>query len=193
MDRDPVHQVTRILADLERGDDRDTDTLLSIIYDELRALAGSHFKDDTPGHTLQPTALVHEVYLKLTRAANADWKSRAHFFAVAARAMRQILANHAERKRTEKRGGGRPRVTLLGLATPPGGVDQIDLIALDEALGKLAKLAPRQAQVVEMRFLAGIEMEEIAQVLGTSLSTVNREWRMARAFLECELHGDELR
>ena len=192
MDETPSHEITEMLARIGRADDSATETLLPLLYDQLRALAGSYFQKATPGQTLQPTALVHEAFLKLTRGATPDWESRAHFFAVAARAMRQILANHAESKRAARRGGGRPRVTLSGLATPPDQEAQIDLIDLDEALAKLAELSPEQARIVEMRFLAGVEEREIAHVLGMSERTVRRKWRMARAFLECELGGESL-
>lgn len=188
----PSSEVTELFARIQDGELGAAEALLPLLYRELRAMAGSYFQRQTPGHTLQPTALVHEVFLKLARGQDADWQSRAHFLAVAARAMRQILANHAEKKRAAKRGGGRPRVTLSGLATPPHAERLVDLIDLDDALAALAEVSPRQARIVEMRFLAGIGEEEIAHVLEVSTRTVQREWRMARAFLKCELSGDEL-
>jgi len=181
-----------LFARIEEGELGATEALLPLLYRELRAMAGSYFQRQTPGHTLQPTALVHEAFLKLVRGKTADWKSRAHFFAVAARAMRQILANHAEKKRAAKRGGNMPRVTLSGISTSSARESEVDLIDLDDALVKLATCSPRQAQIVEMRFLAGIEEEEIAHVLDVSARTVQREWRMARAFLQCELSGEAL-
>jgi len=188
MNEPPRHDVTELLGRIGRKDEAATDTLLPLLYDELRALARGCFGTGTPGETLQPTALVHEAYLKLTRNVTPDWQSRAHFMAVAARAMRQILANHAESKRALKRGAGRPRVTLSGVDAKA--VPAVDLIDLDEALGKLAELSPDQARIVEMRFLAGVEVREIGAALDMSERTVRRKWRMARAFLECELGGD---
>ena len=123
-----AREVTEILARIERGDRVAAEALLPLVYDQLRGLARGFFRRQSPGQTLQPTALVHEAFLKLTRCRDIDWESRAHFFAVAARAMRQILANQAERRRAAKRGGGRARVTLSGLGTPPHGESAIDLI-----------------------------------------------------------------
>jgi len=185
-------EITRMLGRIGRGDDQAAEDLLPLLYEELRGLAGGLFGKHHPGQTLQPTALVHEAFLKLTRGENIDWESRAHFFAVAALAMRQILADHADRKRAVKRGGGMPRVTLSGLVTPARTVSEIDLIDLDDALTKLAALSPRQARIVEMRFLAGVEEREIARALGLSERTVRRQWRMARAFLKGELSGEGL-
>ncbi len=180
-------QITEILQRVRRGDDSAAAALLPMVYDELRALAGSYFQAQDPNHTLEPTALVHEAYAKLAGAADDEWQTRAHFFAVAAKAMRQVLADHARRKKAAKRGGDRDRVTLSGLRTPPDGVSQVDLIALDEALEKLSQRYPEQARVVELRFLAGLRLEEAAQVLGVSESTIERKWLMARAWLRREL------
>lgn len=181
-----------MLARAAAGDDLASEALLPLLYDELRALARGFFRSRTPAHKLQPTALVHEAFLKLTRGRDTDWESRAHFLAVAAKAMRQILANHAEARRAAKRGGGRARVTLSGLATPPAAEAQIDLIDLDDALAKLAELSPQQARIVSMRFFAGAEEADIALTLGVSERTVRRQWRMARAFLGNELSGGGL-
>jgi len=184
-------EVTEMLARIEGGDERASDALLVVLYEELRGLARGFFRRRTPGETLQPTALVHEVFLKLTRGCRIDWESRGHFLAVAAKAMRQILANHAERRRAKKRGGDRERVTLAGLGTTPSPAEHIDLIDLDDALGKLAAVSPEQARVVEMRFLAGVSEQEAARALGVSDRTVRRQWRMARAFLRAEMsEGD---
>ena len=191
-DEESPREITEMLGRIGRGDGRATEDLLPLLYEELRGLAGRFFRNENPGQTLQPTALVHEAFIKLTRGEQLDWESRAHFFAVAAMAMRQILANHAEKKRTAKRGGGMPRVTLAGLATPARMASEIDLIDLDDALEKLAALSPKQAKIVELRFLAGVEEREIAHALGMSERTVRRQWRMARAFLKCELSGDDL-
>lgn len=155
-------------------------------------MAGSYFRSQNSDHTLQPTALVHEAFIKLTGSTGVGWKSRAHFFAVAAKAMRQILINHAKAKNTLKRGEGKQRVTLSGLKTPAQSDFEIGIIDLSEVLEKLAEFSPRQVQIVEMRFLAGLSESEIAHVLDLSTRSVRREWRMARAFLKSELSGDSL-
>lgn len=192
MENSSPNEITEILGRIGREDDSAAAALLPLLYQELRAQAVSYFRRENPDHTLQPTALVHEAFIKLTGHAETGWESRAHFFAVAAKAMRQILINHAQGKRAAKRGGGKQRVTLSGLATPLGAESEIDLADLETALTKLAELSPRQAQIVEMRFLAGLDEKEIAHVLDVSTRTIEREWRMARAFLECELSGDGL-
>jgi RNA polymerase sigma-70 factor (ECF subfamily) len=185
--------ITEILARVGRGEEAAAATLLPMVYDELRALAGSFFEHQSPGHTLQPTALVHEAFLKLAQPEAGTWESRAHFFAVAAKAMRQILADHARRKKAAKRGGDQQhRVTLSGLQTPANVEQEIDLIALDEALSKLSELSPRQSQIVEMRFLAGLDEGAVAHVLSVTPRTVQREWRLAKAFLRCELSGNSV-
>ena len=187
-DQEP-REITDLLARAAGGDDLASEALLPLLYDELRALARGYFRRRGAGDTLQPTALVHEAYLKLVRGRDSDWESRAHFRAVAALAMRQVLANHAEKRRAAKRGGDRARVTLSGLGSDSDPVIQIDLIDLDDALGKLAELSPQQARIVELRFLAGAEEAEVAAALGVSERTVRRQWRMARAFLASELSG----
>jgi RNA polymerase sigma factor (TIGR02999 family) len=190
MEEDAAPALTQILARIGRGDELATERLLPLVYAELRALAGSYFRGAGAVHTLQPTALVHEAFIKLTGHVDGPWESRAHFLAVAAKAMRQVLANHAAKRRALKRGGGASRVTLTGVLTPSEDEARIDLIDLDAALSKLDELSPRQARIVEMRFLTGLGVDEIAHVLGISARTVERDWCMARAFLECELEGD---
>lgn len=153
------------------------------IYSELRAIAGNLFRSHGPAHTLQPTALVHEAYLKLAEDSDRTWDSRSHFLAVASKAMRQILIDHHRRKTAQKRGGGEwERLTLSGVeigeATPT-----LDVIALNEALDALERFDPRQAQVVEMRYFGGLTVEEIAEILAVSKTTVESEWRHARAWL----------
>jgi RNA polymerase sigma-70 factor (ECF subfamily) len=183
---EPSATATAILARVRQGDASAAAELLPFVYDELRALASGFFRRQNPNHTLQPTALVHEAFAKLAGWSD-EWESRAQFLAVAAKAMRQVLADHARSKRAAKRGGGRGRVTLSGLATPPVEPTPIDLIALDEALAELSALSPRQGQIVEMRFLAGLDEREIAHVLGVTTRTVQREWRIAKAFLRAAL------
>jgi len=179
--------VTMIIAELSAGDRSAAQRLLPLVYDELRALAGSLFRRQSPDHTLQPTALVHEAFLKLVGAADQGWKSRKHFYDVAAMAMRQLLTDHARRAASQKRGGGVCRVTLAQAATPVDNAPDVDLIALDEALRKLSALDPRQARIVELRYLAGLSVDETAEVIGVSARTVKTDWQMARSFLRREL------
>lgn len=187
----PQGEVTRILQ-LLGGEDADAAAaaLLPLVYDQLRALAASYFARQPVGHTLQPTALVHEAYLKLAGGQNAQWESRAHFFAVAARAMRQILMNHARDKAAAKRGGGWHKITLDEAVTPPGSASrEIDLIALDDALEKLAGLSERQARIIELRYFGGLTIDETAHVLGLGTTTVEDDWHLAKAWLRRELKG----
>ena len=185
-------QVTQILIDVSGGDRQAAARLLPLVYDELRALAGSFFARQTPGHTLQPTALVHEAYLKLADS-DLQWESRAHFFAVAARAMRQILMNHARNKAAAKRGGGWDRITLDEAITPLGSATrEIDLLALDEALDRLATLSERQARVIELRFFGGLTIAEAAHVLGAGTTTIEDDWLLAKAWLARELKKGEM-
>ena len=156
------------------------DTLLPIAYEELRALAASLFARQPASHTLQPTALVHEAYLKLVDQTAVAWNDRSHFFRVAAKAMRQILVDHARARGAKKRGGEHQRISLDGLND--GGM-QLDLMALDEALESLANLDQRAAAVVELRFFAGLGVEEVSQALGVSPRTIEMDWRMAKAWL----------
>ncbi len=156
------------------------------VYEELRALAGAIFQNQHANHTLQPTALVHEAYLKL--ANKHDFVDREHFLATAARAMRQVLINHANAARTHKRGGDYARVTLTGAAQSAAGLDGADAIDLADALAELERLNERQSRIVECRFLAGMTVEETARALDVSARTVQLDWRMARAWLKQRLH-----
>ena len=156
------------------------------VYDELKALAASLFRHQSPGHTLQPTALVHEAYLKLAGGDEAEWKSRTHFFSLAAKAMRQILIDHHRKRSAQKRGSDHQRVTLSG-AELGQGLPEVDILALNEALTRLEEIDERQNRVVELRFFGGLQMDEIADVLGVSKTTVEGEWRHARAWLNREL------
>jgi RNA polymerase sigma factor (TIGR02999 family) len=178
--------VTKILGRIADGHGSAARDLLPLVYDELRRLASSYMRRQAAAHTLQSTALVHEAFIRLVGQSNTRWESRAHFFAVAATAMRQILANHARGKRAEKRGGKRMRVTLSEAIDPAAGPD-VDLLALHDALEKLAALDEQQSRVVELRFFTGMTGEEVAHVLGISQATVKREWRAARAWLNAEL------
>jgi len=187
-------EVTRILGELNAGDGSAAQRLLPLVCDELRALAGSYFRQQPSGHTLQPTAIVHEAYLKLAGGENVQWESRAHFMAVAAKAMRHILMNHARDKAAAKRGGGRQRITLDEGVTPAGNGDrELDLLALDDALGKLSRLSERQATVVELRFFGGLTIVEAAHVLGVGTTTVEDDWHLAKAWLGRELRPGDSR
>jgi RNA polymerase sigma-70 factor, ECF subfamily len=179
--------VTRLLERLSGGDSRAADVLLPVIYDQLRALAGSFLRRESPGHTLQTTALVHEAYLKLVVQDQAKYQGRAHFFAVAAQAMRRILVNHARDANRLKRGGGLRRVDLDESMTVATSEPEVDLVGLDECLERLAALDARKARTVEMRFFAGMTVEDTAEVLGVAPATVKRDWEFARAWLTREL------
>jgi len=184
-----------LLSDLEQGRAAAAEELLPLVYDELRALAGSILRGSRKDHTLQPTALVHEAFAKMVGAANRAeaperrWSSRAHFFAVAAKAMRQVLANYARDRNAAKRGGGDWRRVTLRDAVAATPAFDVDLLALNDAMEKLTEFDARQCKVVELRFFAEMTTEEIAHVLDISPSTVEREWRMARAWLSAELAG----
>jgi RNA polymerase sigma factor (TIGR02999 family) len=181
------------VADLSRVDrpaGSSPDELFEAVYDPLRELARRYLRRERPGHTLQPTALVHEAYFKLVDQSRVDWKGRTHFFAVGAKAMRRILIDYARSRKRAKRGGDWLRVTLSGLAAPPfGDLDPTQLLELHSALEKLAQLDERQARVVELRFFAGLRMSEVAKVLGVSKRTADGDWAKARTWLEQELAG----
>ncbi len=178
-------EVTRLLAAIDAGESGALDRLLPLVYDELRRVADIQLRRERPGHTLQPTALVHETYLKLADA-EVPASSRAHFLAVAARAMRQVLVDHARRRGAAKRGGGWSSTTLTDGAARVE-LDPEELLALDRAL---EELEPRQRQVVECRFFGGMEEAEIAEALGVSDRTIRRDWVKARAWLYRALYPD---
>jgi RNA polymerase sigma-70 factor (ECF subfamily) len=178
-------RVTAILARVQSGDAGASEELFPILYEELRHLAGSYFGNGRGSPTLQPTALVHEAYVKLA-AAEQDFRGRDHFMAVAALAMRQVLADHARRRRADKRGAGAERVTLdEGLVA--SSKDPFDLVALDDALAKLDKIDARSARVAELRLLSGLGSPDVARILGVTERTVQLDWRAASAWLEREL------
>jgi RNA polymerase sigma-70 factor, ECF subfamily len=179
------HDVTQLLSDLRNGDESAAPRLMPLVYGELRRLAGHYMSRERSDHTLQPTALVHEAYLRLVDQ-NSEWQNRAHFFGVAAQLMRQILVDHARTHRAAKRGGGQQKVPL-DEALVFSEEKSAELLALNEALERLAKFDARQARVVELRFFAGLSVEETAEVLGVSGKTVQREWNVARAWLMREL------
>jgi RNA polymerase sigma factor (TIGR02999 family) len=170
------------------ADQQSLDSLLPIVYQELRRLAASYLRRERPGQTLQPTALVHEAYLRLMKDRPDRWKNRAHFCAIAAHSMRQILIERARARGAQKRGGGGPRITLDD-SLAAGGQREIDFVALDEALERLAAIDPEQARLVELRFFGGLTVEETAEAMDISPATVKRHWTMARAWLARELEG----
>lgn len=183
-----MSEVTRLLHELQGGSESAADALVPLVYDELHQMAVQHMRRERDDHTLQPTALVHDAYMRLVDQRGAGWQNRAHFFGIASRAMRRILVDHARKRRAAKRDGGQ-RVTLDASAMQAA-EPSVDVLALDEALSKLAALDARQARVVELRFFGGLSVEETAEVLGISRATANRDWTFARAFLQREIEQD---
>jgi RNA polymerase sigma factor (TIGR02999 family) len=183
--------VTQLLLAWSDGDLASLEKLVPMIDAELRRLAQLYMSKERPGHTLQPTALVNELYLRLIDWKNVNWQNRAHFLGVSATLMRRILVDHARRKRNLKRGGLAMKVSLeeiSGVSADAG----VDPVAIDQALNNLALLDSRKSQIVELRFFGGLSVEETAEVLKISPRTVNREWSMAQAWLYCELSGERL-
>jgi RNA polymerase sigma factor (TIGR02999 family) len=182
-----LNEITEVLNAIDRGDAKAADQLLPLVYDELRKLAARRLAEEHPGQTLQPTALVHEAYLRVVGANDKQrWDHRGHFFAAAAEAMRRILIDNARRKQSIKHGGGRHRV-VGDIVAPQPETSPEDLLALDEALDKLAIQDPAKAEMVKLRFFAGLTMPEIAEVMGISLTTAERRWTYVRTWLYAEL------
>ena len=179
--------VTRLLVRWTEGDPAALENLLPLVYDELRRLARSYLQRERSGHTLQSTALVHEAYIRLVDQ-DVSWQSRAHFFGIAAQMMRRILVDHARGKNAAKRGDGACVVTLDEAIAGTGSRD-VNILALDEALERLAKLDPQQSRIVELRFFAGLSIEETGEVLGISPATVKRDFAMAKAWLHREMQA----
>ncbi|MGI9105829.1 MAG: sigma-70 family RNA polymerase sigma factor [Pyrinomonadaceae bacterium] len=186
MDKLPDRQVTQLLASWQAGDRDALDELWPVVYDELRRIARRYLREERPGHTLQPTALVHEAYMRLVGQHSVEWQNRAQFFGLAAQMMRRILVNHAEAKHAQKRGGHDRKITL-DAALDFFAQRDLDLVALDEALRRLETLDSQQARLVELKFFSGLSIEEIAEVLGVSPATVKREWTLAKTWLYREL------
>jgi RNA polymerase sigma factor (TIGR02999 family) len=178
--------VTQLLQALGEGDRRALDRLLPLVYDEMREIAARHMRRERPDHTLQPTALAHEAYLRLCQRESPQWESRAHFLGVAAQAIRRILVEHARARQRDKRGGGWVRVTLSNGPAGPQDLD-FDVLALDQALERLGEEDPEDQKVVELRFFGGLSVKETAHVLGVSERTVHRRWSFAKAWLYREL------
>ncbi len=183
------NELTGILEGLDQQDRGAAAELLPLVYAELREMAGKAFQRQRRDHTLQPTALVHEVYVKLVDRAGAKWKDRKHFLTLASKVMRQLLADYARGHLADKRGADWRRVTLDQIDTPVATSD-IDLVILDEALARLSELNERHARIVELRFLAGLNIDEVAEILEISRRTVELDWRVARAWLRRELGGE---
>jgi RNA polymerase sigma factor (TIGR02999 family) len=187
-----MSEVSRILSAIEQGELHAAEQLLPLVYDELRRLAAQKLAQETPGQTLQPTALVHEAYLRLVDVKEAQhWESRGHFFAAAAEAMRRILIDHARRKHSQKRGGDRRRVELeAAVFAAPEEKSAEDLLALDEALQQLESEHAPKARLVKLRYFAGLSLPQAAEALGISVATAKRYWVYARSWLYGKVHGD---
>ncbi len=180
--------VTSVLREWGAGENQALEKLVPLVYDELRVLAASHLRGERPAHTLQPTALVHEVFVRLLEAQDVKLENRTHFFAMAARMMRHILVDHARARMAQKRGGGLVPLVLEGPFDVSPEADRT-LVALDDALDGLKRIDPRQCHVVELRYFAGLTIEETATAMGLSPATVKRDWTMARAWLRREVAG----
>jgi len=187
MGTDDLIEVTRLLKAASASESEGITALFESVYDELRRLAGMAFERESSGHTLQPTALVHEAWMRLERVQGIDWQDRRHFFRVAARAMRRILVEHVRTRQRLKRGGAAQRIELTEEAALVTNGGEADVLAIDGALEKLEALSERQARIVELRFFADLPVEDVANVLDVSKRTVEREWRFARAWLAKEL------
>jgi RNA polymerase sigma factor (TIGR02999 family) len=182
-------EITSLLAAVQRGDRSAESHLVELVYGELRGIARRYMRNERRDHTLQPTALVNEAYVRLIRDQAVAWQGRAHFFAAAAVVMRHILVDYAKQRRAAKRPGGKVRVELNEVQA--AAVPRLDqMLILDEALSRLAELDQRQARIVEMRYFGGLTEEEVAEVLGLSTRTVKRDWRFARAWLQAQLSPD---
>lgn len=185
--------VAELLSNAQPGDERSMAALLPLVYDELRLLAATYLNRGGPGHTLQPTALVHEAFVKMAGTDKASgWSGRDHFMAVAAKAMRQVLVDHSRAKKADKRGSGAPRanISIDGLTAAPNSSREVRVLELDDLLTHLAKADERSARVAEMRLFGGMEQEQIARVLGVSRMTVTTDWQFARAWLASRVRDD---
>jgi RNA polymerase sigma-70 factor (ECF subfamily) len=182
-------EITLLLSELKRGSKEAEAELVPLVYNELRRIAAYYMRDERAGHTLQPTALVNEAYLRLVDQSRADWKNRAQFFGVAAQLMRRVLVDHARERTAQKRGGRRVRIEVGDFAMESVSESPEEVLAIDEALSRLTTFDAQQAQVVEMRCFGGLTVGETAEALGISTRTVKRDWAMATAWLRAELAG----
>lgn len=183
------NNVTQLLMGWGKGDKEALDQLVPIVYDELRRQAARYLRHERVGHTLQTTALIHEAYVRLVDQNNVQWQNRAHFFGIAAQLMRRILVDHARTKKRAKRGGSDIRVSLSKVNVATKSQD-LDVVALDEALERLAGIDEQQSRIVELRYFSGLTVEETAEVLAISPATVKRDWSMAKAWLHREISGE---
>lgn len=188
-ERPSAERLSHLLSESRAGHAAALDEMLPLVYAELRRLAGAYLRRERPGQTLQATALVHEAYVRLMRERHVSWQNRAHFCAIAANSMRQILVERARARRTAKRGGGAQRVTLVDAMIGAAADAGVEVEALHEALERLAVVDPGRARLVELRYFGGLTIEEVAEVLGQSPATVKRGWALARAWLAQELAG----
>jgi RNA polymerase sigma factor (TIGR02999 family) len=179
--------ITQLLIDWGKGDQAALEKLMPLVYNELRRLASNYLRRERASHTLQPTALVNEAYLKLVDQRNAKWQNRAHFFGISAQLMRRILVDHARQHQAAKRGGSNQKRLSITSAEQVAPQPEIDLLALNEALDELAKMDPQQGRIVELKFFGGLSIEETAEVLGVGHATVERDWKLARAWLRRQL------
>lgn len=187
MSREDESSITQLLIELTDGNQSAVNDILPLIYTELRKLAGGYLRKERDNHTLQPTALVHEAYMKLIDQTQVKWQNRAHFFGIAAQVMRRILLDYARQHKAEKRGGADENVSLEDDFFIVQGEKSAELLALDEALENLAKIDEMKAKIVELRYFGGLSVEETAEVLGVSTITVKRHWKMAKAWLYGQL------
>jgi RNA polymerase sigma factor (TIGR02999 family) len=183
--------ITQMLIDWSNGDRAALDRLIPVVYAELRRQAARHLRRERAGHSLQTTSLIHEAYLRLVDQREVRWQNRAHFFAVASQLMHRILVDHARRRHRAKRGGSAARLPLEEALVIAAEKSDVDLLALDEALERLAAIDPRQSRIVELRFFSGLSIEETAEVLGVSPATVKNDWNVAKAWLRREMGGGE--
>lgn len=194
MTLEPVSPVSELLLDWGNGDKEALKSVLPLVYDELRRLAHRHLRQGRPNHTLETTGLVHEAYLRLAEEKFLRVKDRAHFLGIAAQLMRWILVDYERNRRAAKRGAGVTRLTLdASLAQGPGQSEDVELLALNEALDKLAKLDPQQSRIVEMRYFGGLTIQDISEFLGLSQAAVRRSWSSARLWLRREMRRGEAR
>jgi RNA polymerase sigma factor (TIGR02999 family) len=182
-------EVTLLLAQVRDGNREAANQLVPLVYNELRRMAGAYMQRERPGHTLQPTALVNEAYMRLVGGEHAEWQNRSHFFAIAAHTMRQVLLEYARRRHAAKRGGVDARQVDIDAELFSAVCNLEDVLAIDQVVTRLSAMDPQQGRIVELRFFAGLNVEETAEAMGISPRTVKREWRLAKAWLDRELTG----
>ena len=187
---DSSHQITLLLIDWSKGDEYALEQLMPLVYDELRRMARNYMRRQPSGHTFQTTELIHEAYLKIAGGEEKKWQNRAHFFGIAAQVMRRILMDHARKHQADKRGGEFEKLPIEEEILIVSQDKSSELIALDDALEELAKIDPDKAKIVELRYFGGLSIEETAEVMGVSVPTINRHWKMAKAWLYSQVAND---